>query len=187
MWRKNFRTWQMWRNMKFSTSIICLMWSHLKYLPSLPFFSWFWFAISFVKINNVYNWWGFIAIYAVLLLNLLFTLFCREIYFATIYALSCGEKLSPKVHMWRKNDKYQVWAQWYNVHILSWDYTINASKVLFHTNFMLPIGFQNIPSLQHNCLNMALTPLPRLNVLKKYGTFGSRWLPLCSGEIKKIQ
>ena len=46
--------------------------------------------------------WGFIAIYAVLLLNLLFTLFCREIYFATIYALSCGEKLSPKVHLWRK-------------------------------------------------------------------------------------
>ena len=28
--------------------------------------------------------------------------------FATIYALSCGEKLSPKVHLWRKNDKYQV-------------------------------------------------------------------------------
>ena len=48
-----------------------------------------------------YNWWGFIAIYAVLLLNLLFTLFCREI-FATIYALSCGEKLSSKVHLWRK-------------------------------------------------------------------------------------
>ena len=36
------------------------------------------------------------------------TLFCREI-FATIYALSCGEKLSPKVHLRRKNDKYQVW------------------------------------------------------------------------------
>ena len=29
----------------------------------------------------------------------------------TIYALSCGEKLSPKVHLWRKNDKYQVWIQ----------------------------------------------------------------------------
>ena len=29
--------------------------------------------------------------------------------FATIYALSCGEKLSPKVHLWRKNDKYEVW------------------------------------------------------------------------------
>ena len=33
------------------------------------------------------------AIYAVLLLNLLFILFCREI--------SCGEKFSPKVHLWR--------------------------------------------------------------------------------------
>ena len=48
-----------------------------------------------------------IAFYDVLLLNLLFTLFCRDI-FATIYALSCGEKLGPKVHLWRKNDKYQV-------------------------------------------------------------------------------
>ena len=36
---------------------------------------------------------SFIAIYAVLLLNLLF---------ATIYAVWCGEKLSPKVHLWRK-------------------------------------------------------------------------------------
>ena len=45
----------------------------------------------------------FIAIYAVLLQNLLFTLFCREI--------SCGEKLSPKLYLWRKNDKYQVWIR----------------------------------------------------------------------------
>ena len=29
-------------------------------------------------------------------------------FFATIYALSRGEKLSPKVHLWRKNEKYQV-------------------------------------------------------------------------------
>ena len=28
--------------------------------------------------------------------------------FATIYALSCGAKLSPKVNLWRKNDKYEV-------------------------------------------------------------------------------
>ena len=32
-------------------------------------------------------------------------------YVAKIYALSCGEKLSPKVHLWRKNDKYQVYVQ----------------------------------------------------------------------------
>ena len=55
-----------------------------------------------------YNWWSFIAIYVVLLLDLLFTLFCRKIC-ATIYALSCGEKLNPKVHLWRKNYNYQVW------------------------------------------------------------------------------
>ena len=29
-------------------------------------------------------------------------------FFATIYALSCGEKLSPKVYLWGKNDKYEV-------------------------------------------------------------------------------
>ena len=55
-----------------------------------------------------YKWWGFIAIYAVLLQNLLIRLICSEI-FAKIYALSCGKKLSPNVHLWRKNDKYQVW------------------------------------------------------------------------------
>ena len=35
---------------------------------------------------------------------------CGEILgnFETIYALSCGEKMSPKVHLWRKNDKYEV-------------------------------------------------------------------------------
>ena len=40
--------------------------------------------------------------------------------FATIYALSCGEKLSPKVHLWRKNDKYQVcaWPLCFIQHIL---------------------------------------------------------------------
>ena len=47
---------------------------------------------------------GFIAIYAVLLLNLLLTLFCREV-FATSYALSCGEKLNPKSTFVEKNDK----------------------------------------------------------------------------------
>ena len=45
-------------------------------------------------VENVAIYAKFIAIYAVLLRNLLFTLFCREI--------SCGEKLSPKVHLWRK-------------------------------------------------------------------------------------
>ena len=45
-------------------------------------------------VENVAICAKFIAIHAVLLLNLLFTLFCREI--------SCGENLSPKVHLWRK-------------------------------------------------------------------------------------
>ena len=41
------------------------------------------------KLRHIYA--KFIAIYAVLLLNLLFTPFCQ--------AISCGEKLSPKVHL----------------------------------------------------------------------------------------
>ena len=49
-------------------------------------------------VENVAIFAKFIAIYAFLLLNLLFTLFCREI--------SCGGKLSPKVHLWRK--KWQI-------------------------------------------------------------------------------
>ena len=48
-------------------------------------------------VENVAKYAKFIAIYAVLLLNLLFTLFRREI--------SCGEKLSLKIHLWRKHRK----------------------------------------------------------------------------------
>ena len=36
-----------------------------------------------------------------------FTLFCRD-FFAVIYALLCGEKLSQKLCLWRKKDKYHV-------------------------------------------------------------------------------
>ena len=43
-----------------------------------------------ISINKVFNLWDFVVIYAVFVLNL------------------CGEKLSPKVHVWRKNDKYEV-------------------------------------------------------------------------------
>ena len=39
-----------------------------------------------------------------------FTLFCCEICFVAICALLCGEKWNQILHMWRKNDKYQVWA-----------------------------------------------------------------------------
>ena len=53
-------------------------------------------------VENIAIYAKIFAIYAILLLNLLFKLFCHEI--------SCGEKLCPKVHLWRKNDKYQVWS-----------------------------------------------------------------------------
>ena len=72
-----------WRNFSFPCMIIV---GKLKISPHVEKFQ--------------YNWRGFIAIYAFLLLNLLFMQFCCNI-FATIYVLSCGEKLSPKVHLWR--------------------------------------------------------------------------------------
>ena len=31
--------------------------------------------------------------------------------YAKFMQFSCGEKLSPKVHLWRKNDKYEVWFE----------------------------------------------------------------------------
>ena len=31
--------------------------------------------------------------------------------YAKFMQFSCGEKLSPKVHLWRKNDKYEVWTE----------------------------------------------------------------------------
>ena len=37
-----------------------------------------------------------------------FTLFRREICFVMIHILWCGEKLNRKLHMWRKNYKYEV-------------------------------------------------------------------------------
>ena len=81
-------TWQMWRNLKFSTYGMCVGWAEKK---------------NVCDVENVAIYAKFIAFYAVLLQNMLFTLFCRKI--------SCGEKLSPKEHLWRKNDKYQVWHQ----------------------------------------------------------------------------
>ena len=39
-----------------------------------------------------------------------FTLFCHKIRFVAIYALLRGEKLSKKLCLWRKKDKYHVWS-----------------------------------------------------------------------------
>ena len=61
----------------------------------------------------MYNFWCFVAFYAVLLQNLSFmrfTLFCREICFVAIYALWHGEKMGQRFCLWRKKDKYQVWS-----------------------------------------------------------------------------
>ena len=88
----------------FSTSHTCHRWRNFRCLHMIDVEKSEILHIWHVcDVENVAIFAKFIAIYAVLLLNLLFTLFCREI--------SGGEKLSPKVHLWRKNDKYQVWPQ----------------------------------------------------------------------------
>ena len=94
-----FHVWQLWGNWKFLhmwRNFRCLHMTDVEKSEILHI----WHVCD---VENVAIYAKFIAIYAVLLLNLLFTLFCREI--------SCGEKLSPKVHFWRKNDKYGVCSQ----------------------------------------------------------------------------
>ena len=72
------------------------MWRNLKFLHS-----WHVYGVENVYVHIMLFCWkmGFVVIYAV----------CREICFDAIYALLCGEKLNQRLHMWRKNDKYQVW------------------------------------------------------------------------------
>ena len=99
MWRylkflhmqRNFRfsTQQMWRNLKFCQNLRnfkCLHMTDVKKCEIYPVFC--------CKIC-------FVTIYAV---------FCK-IRDVAIYALLGGEKLSPKLYGWRKNDKYEVCAQ----------------------------------------------------------------------------
>jgi len=104
------------------------------------------FVISFItkKINNVYSLWSFVAFYV--------TSFCKNYFFANyavlsrnlfvaIYAFLCGEKLSPKLYMWRKNDKYQVCVRQRN---LDWyQSSVESIKQWKHTwkHFVLPPVF----------------------------------------------
>ena len=93
----------MWRNLKLPTSGICVMWRNFRFFHIYHY--------SLTKIDNVYSLWSFVAFYAISFCKnhfLQITLFCREICFVAIYAFLCGKKFSPKLFMWRKNDKYQV-------------------------------------------------------------------------------
>ena len=65
-----------------------VMWRNFKYLNMTDLRN-----FRFLHIYNLCD-----VVLFKMLLNLLFTLFCREIYFATIYAPSWGEKLSSQVH-----------------------------------------------------------------------------------------
>ena len=85
-----FHVWQLWGNWKFLhmwRNFRCLHMTDVEKSEILHI----WHVCD---VENVALYATFITNYAVLLLNLLFTLFCREI--------SCGENLSPKVHLWRK-------------------------------------------------------------------------------------
>ena len=55
---------------------------------------------------------------------------CWEILgdFATIYALSCGEKLSPKSTFVEKNDKYEVYLIYLPTSSTICKFTLNAEK-----------------------------------------------------------
>ena len=61
--------------------------------------------------HDVYNLWCLVTLNCCKITFWRFTLFCRD-FFVAIYALLCGEKLSQKLCLWRKKDKYDVW----NVH-----------------------------------------------------------------------
>jgi len=71
------------KNLKFSTSGMCLIWKTSPYMQ---------------KLCNFLEKIRFVKIYAL----------CRVIHFVAIYAFLCGEKFIQKLSSWRKNDKYEV-------------------------------------------------------------------------------
>ena len=73
------------KNLKFSTSGMCLMQKTLPYMQNICHF--LEKKINFVKMYSL----------------------CREIHFVAIHGLLCGEKFIQKLSSWRKNDKYEVW------------------------------------------------------------------------------
>ena len=82
-------------------------------------------------------------------------LFCRNL------ALSCGEKLSPKVHLWRKNDKYQVWA-----HLVH-------PPLLDHLLTEYEIYNMSIICMIQNCMNKLARDL--INMFKNINKVGIRF------------
>ena len=57
--------------------------------------------------NDVYNLWCFVALnYHKIIFLAIYAVLLR--FFVAIYALLCGEKLSQKLCLWRKKDKYHV-------------------------------------------------------------------------------
>ena len=68
--------------------------------------------------------------------------------FATIYALLCGEKLSPKVHLWKTNDKYEVWLMmvfiilFFISHFLEFHYHFWSSNQLIKLQIYSTVHFE---------------------------------------------
>ena len=57
---------------------------------------------------TIYGVLSHFTIFCCKIIFLRFTLFCREICFGTIYTLLRGDKMSQKLCLWRKKDKYEV-------------------------------------------------------------------------------
>ena len=101
----NFSTWQMWRFLRFIH-----MWRNFRFLHTAdvekyeisPHVACVW--CKNVNTNAKFKLFCYkiscFAIYAILSRN------CC----AVIYALLCGEKFIKKLHLCRKNDKYEVWV-----------------------------------------------------------------------------
>ena len=129
------------------------------------------------------------AIYDVLLQNLLIMLFCRKIYFVTIYALSCVENLSPKVHLWRKNDKYKVClcSEWQGgVFILSLTMFSHQSSLFeadFHEEWVLEEG---AGSNHGSCSRWNLSTKPSLPSRGQRTSSTTRWLLFRKKNIQTV-
>ena len=89
-----FHVWKLWGNWKFLHMRGKFRCPHMTDVEKSEILH-MWHVCDLESVAIYAKFIQSIAIYAVLLLNLLFMLFCREI-FATIYALSFGEKLGPK-------------------------------------------------------------------------------------------
>ena len=109
--------------------------------------------------------------------------------YAILYALSCGEKLSPKVHLWRKNDKYKVClcSEWQGgVFILSLTMFSHQSSLFeadFHEEWVLEEG---AGSNHGSCSRWNLSTKPSLPSRGQRTSSTTRWLLFRKKNIQTV-